>query len=96
MILEYNMLKEDYGSIKLPEGEYILVNSIPYYDSIYKGHNMKEYYQGIAVKLGDELDEDGFAPAYRLRWEIIDENAMPPCDWSKPFEIIDNGYFQVI
>jgi hypothetical protein len=42
------------------------------------------------------LDEDGFAPAYRLRWEIIDENAMPPCDWSKPFEVTDNGYFQVI
>lgn len=96
MILTYNMLKEDFGSIKQGEEEYIIQNEVPYYDSIYKGHNMKEYYQAIAVKLGDEIDEDGFAPAYRMRWEIQDENAYPPCDWSKPYEITDNGYYQIV
>jgi len=96
VILDYNMLKEDYGSIKQGNDEYILQNEIPYYDSIYKGHNQKEYYQAIAVKLGDEIDEDGFVPAYRLRWDIKNENDNPPCDWSKPYEIEENGYYHVL
>ena len=96
MFLTYNLLKEDYGSIKTKNEEYIIINEVPYYDSIYKGHNKKEYYQAIAVKLGDELDEDGFTPAYRLRWNIIDETKIPPCDWTKPYEITENGFYQVL
>ena len=94
MKLTYDMLKEDYGSIKKDNEEYIIVNCVPYYDSIYKGHNQKEFYRAVAVKLNDELDYEGFSPAYELRWEIIGEN--PPCDWNNPYEIKENGFYQIL
>lgn len=96
MILEYSMLKEDFGSIKTNNEEYIIVNEVPYYDSKYKGHNQQEFYTAIAVKLGDELDEDGFAPAYRFKWDIINEDEIPPCDWNNPSEITENGFYQIL
>lgn len=96
MVLEYSMMKEDFGSIKHGGNEYIIVNEVPYYDSKYKGHNQQEFYTAIAVKLGDELDEDNFAPAYKLKWEIISEDEnTPPCDWDKPYEITENGFYQI-
>lgn len=95
-ILTYDKLKEDYGDIKTKDGEYIIVNEVPYYDSIYKGHNKQEYYKGIGIKIGDEIDSDGFVPAYELKWDINDENKIPPCNWDKPKEINENGYYQVL
>ena len=83
-------------TISAKDGEYIIVNEVPYYDSIYKGHNKQEYYKGIGIKIGDEIDSDGFVPAYELKWDIIDENKIPPCDWDKPKEINENGYYQVL
>ena len=57
-------------------------------------HNQQEFYRAIAVKLNDELDEDGFSPAYEMKWNIIGDN--PPCDWNNPIEIKENGFFQVL
>jgi hypothetical protein len=94
-ILTYNMLLDDFGCLKINNEEYIIQNELPYYDSRYKGHNKQEYYKAIAVKLGDEIDEDGFVPAYVLKWDIIDENKIPPCDWNNPFDIQQNGCLQL-
>ena len=31
-----------------------------------------------------------------MRANINDENKIPPCDWEKPKEINENGYYQVL
>lgn len=95
MELTYDKMKEDYGSIKYNNEEYIIVDEVPYYDYQYKGHNQQEFYKGIAVKLGDEIDEDGFVPAYEMKWDIKNKDEIPPCDWNSPKEITENGYYQI-
>ena len=95
-ILTYDILLDDFGYLQINNDEYVLQNELPYYDSKYKGHNKQEYFKGIAVKLNDEIDEDGFVPAYELKWDIIDENEIPPCDWEHPIDIQQNGFLQVI
>jgi len=37
MTLTYEMLNEDFGSIKTNNKEYIIVNCLPWYDILYKG-----------------------------------------------------------
>ena len=98
-LLTYNMIRDnDFGSFKDATHEYIIVNCPPYYDSIYKTTNKKEFYKAIAVRLNDEIDEDGFAPAYIVKWKYPDKEAIPPdiCQWDKPMEVIADGWYQVI
>ena len=92
------MIKDkDYGAFTANDEEYIIMNCPPYYDSIYKTTNKKEFYKAIAVKLGDCIDEDGFAPAYIVKWKYPDKNAQYPdiCQWDKPIEIISDGWYQI-
>ena len=99
MVLKYDMIQNmDFGSIKYNNNEYIIMNEPPYYDSQYKGHNKKEYYKAIAVKLGDIIDGDGFVTAYTLLWKLSNNNKPTTdiCDWDNPTEITPSGCYQVI
>ena len=41
-------------------------------------------YFANAVKINDEIDGDGYAPLYQIKWEIINpeaEDGADACDW---------------
>lgn len=41
-------------------------------------------YFANAVKINDEIDEEGYAPIYQIEWKIINneaENDSDACDW---------------
>lgn len=95
MQLTYDMIKhDDNGSIKIEDKEFIIVNRKPYYNSIYKGHNKKEFFEAICVCLGNEIDEDGFTPAYEVHWEIKQKD-KDFADWNNPISIEETNFYQI-
>lgn len=53
-------------------------------------------YYAEALCVGDEIDEEGCAPVYYLKWEIVVPNAedeQNACDWDNPVEAKDGGLY---
>lgn len=53
-------------------------------------------YRAEAFKVGDEIDEDGYAPTYTVVWEVIEgcehlEDESMRCEWSNPADVVATG-----
>ena len=99
MIVTYDLVKQrDFGSFISDGEEYIIINEKPYFDSRYKGHNKQEFYRAAAIRLGDDIDNDGYATAYNVKWHYPNriENLNDVCDWNHPDEITVNGSTKIL
>lgn len=78
-------MKKDFGSVEFAGEEYILIQ-----DAYLDGTE----YVADAIKVGDEPDEDGYVPIYKVEWEIIypdTEDEGDRCDWENPAEVRGAG-----
>ena len=75
-----DQMEEKFGSVEFEGGKYILIQDV-YLD----GRTMDDAeYFADAIKAGDDPDEDGYVPIYRVKWEIINPDAEDEgdkCDW---------------
>ena len=88
----------DYDAVTYGNGEYVQVMDLdapthnPVYDEL--------YWEGYAVKIGDEVSNEGFIPVYVLKWIVDNPNAEESCDtvndWDKVNEVHQKGYFDII
>lgn len=58
-------------------------------------HQMRAVYEAPAIREGEVADEDGWQPAFTIRWEIINEECEPEnaCDWDCPDEVLESGEY---
>lgn len=78
-------MKKDFGSVEFENEEYVLIQ-----DAYLDGTE----YVADAIKVGDEPDEDGYVPIYKVEWEIIypdTEDEGDRCDWENPAEVRGAG-----
>ena len=75
-------MKKDFGSVEFENEEYILIQ-----DAYLDGTE----YVADAIKVGgDEPDEDGYVPIYKVEWSIVypdTEDAGDACDWENPADV---------
>ena len=78
-------MKKNYGYVEFGGEEYVLIQ-----DAYLDGTE----YVTDAIKVGDEPDEDGYVPIYKVEWEIIypdTEDEGDRCDWENPAEVRGAG-----
>ena len=78
-------MKKNYGYVEFGGEEYVLIQ-----DAYLDGTE----YVTDAIKVGDEPDEDGYVPIYKVEWEIIypdTEDGGDRCDWENPAEVRGAG-----
>lgn len=88
----WDFTPEDFAAtIKYEGGEYVQVIDM---DTLsYDADRGESYWEAIAVRLGDEIDEDGWAPIYNIIWYLdhpdkTDGDEVD--DWESPSDIEAN------
>lgn len=83
---ELEKLKEN-GTFKKDGKTYILIEAAQLSDNCY---------ESVAICEQDEMDEDGYYPAYSVEWEIINYNMddeSDNCDWENPSDVTKVGEY---
>lgn len=89
-------MKNENGYFELDGKEYILTQQA-YLD----GTNDHPYYQTMAICTADKADEDGWQPAYEVRWELREDyNAEDmgedmACDWDETESVREIGEYNI-
>lgn len=93
--------KRHVGGTYLPisyEGhEYVQIDDM---DTMsYDGRYQEAYWEGFAIRIGDTIDDDGYAPLYNLIWFLDNPDAEDTeytvDDWEKVDDITDAGEINI-
>lgn len=77
---------EKNGIVEFEGLEYVLTDDA----FIDNNSDQEAAYFGYAVKIGDEIDGEGYVPLYKVEWKIINEEAedgSDACDWNNAANI---------
>ena len=82
-----------YSPVSYEGHEYVQIEDMdtPSYNATYQ----EAYWEGFAIRIGDTIDDDGYAPLYSLIWFLdnkdADDTEYTVDDWTSPSEIKENG-----
>lgn len=90
------------GEVVEYEGEkYILVRQASPDDALGEGVGC---YSAPAVRIGDEVDEDGYCKRYTVAWKVLEDYDPEgqgedcACDWDDPYDVfyLQTGEYNIL